>query len=133
MLNGFKEAVNPVSTTGTGTFHATISKDETQIDYELTFANLEGNVLQAHIHIGHTQTAGGIVLWLCGSDTNPGPAGTPRCNENDPSDNRNGKVSGTLTVADVLRGSEQRHRRRRVGGSPRADSRRPDVCERPQR
>jgi CHRD domain len=101
-LNGYKEAVNPISTTGTGTFHATISEDNTEINYELTFANLEDNVLQAHIHIGHTQTAGGIVLWLCGSDTNPGPAGTPRCNQNDPSDNRNGSVSGTLTVANVL-------------------------------
>lgn len=100
-LNGYKEAINPISTTGTGTFHATISDDETSISYELTFANLEGDVLQAHIHIGHPQNQGGIVLWLCGSVTNPGPAGTPRCNENDPNDNRNGKVSGTLTVDNI--------------------------------
>ena len=41
-LNGYKEAAAPVATTGTGTFRATISKDETEINYELTFENLEG-------------------------------------------------------------------------------------------
>ena len=101
-LNGYKEAPAPISTTGTGSFHASISKDETEINYELTFANMEGNVTQAHIHIGHPQASGGIVLWLCGSDALPGPTGTPRCNENDPTDNRNGKVSGTLTVANII-------------------------------
>src|SRR5688500_2905198 len=64
-LNGYKEAPAPVSTTGTGTFNATVSKDESAIEYELTFDNLEDDVLQAHIHIGHPQNSGGIVLWLC--------------------------------------------------------------------
>ena len=54
-LNGYKEAAAPIATTGTGTFRATINKDETEIDYELTFENLEGDVRQAHIHIGHPQ------------------------------------------------------------------------------
>jgi hypothetical protein len=103
LLNGYKEATNPVSTTGTGTFKATVSNDGTEINYELTFANLEGDVLQSHIHIGHPQNQGGIVLWLCGMDgATTGPAGTPRCNANDPLDLRNGKVTGTLTAANVL-------------------------------
>jgi hypothetical protein len=102
-LTGLKEATNPVSTTGTGTFKATVSNDGTEINYELTFANLEGDVLQSHIHIGHPQNQGGIVLWLCGMDgATTGPAGTPRCNANDPGDLRNGMVTGTLTAANVL-------------------------------
>jgi len=54
-LNGFKEATAVVSTTGTGTFQAFISDDETEIHYLLTFRDLEGDVRQAHIHIGHPQ------------------------------------------------------------------------------
>ena len=101
-LNGFKEAAAPVSTTGTGTFHATINKDETEIDYVLTFENLEGDVRQAHIHIGHPQNSGGIVLWLCDSATNPSPsATTPECTQDNPLNLTSGRVTGTLTAADV--------------------------------
>ena len=64
-LNGFQEATVVVATTATGTFKATINHDETAIDYVLTFKELEGEVRQAHIHIGHTQNQGAIVLWLC--------------------------------------------------------------------
>ena len=101
-LNGLKEAPAIVSTTGSGTFRASISKDETEINYELTFENLEGDIRQAHIHIGHPQNSGGIVLWLCDSDANPSPlATTPACNVDDPTNQRAGRVSGTLTQADV--------------------------------
>src|SRR6478752_6208861 len=101
-LNGFKEAAAPISTTGTGTFRATISKDEKEIGYELTFNNLEGDVRQAHIHIGYPQNSGGIVLWLCDSAANPSPsATTPECTQNDPANLREGRVTGTLTAADV--------------------------------
>ena len=102
LLTGLKEAPAVVSTTGTGTFRAEISDDETAINYTLTFNNLEGDVRQAHIHIGLPQNSGGIVLWLCDSEVNPSPsASTPACNVNDPGDLRNGTVSGTLTEADV--------------------------------
>jgi len=101
-LSGLKEAAAPVSTTGNGTFHATINKDETEIDYELTFSKLEGDVRQAHIHIGYPQNSGGIVLWLCDSAANPSPSvTTPECTVDDPGDLRNGHVTGTLTAADV--------------------------------
>ena len=101
-LTGLNEAPAVVSTTATGTFRAEISSDETAINYTLTFNNLEGDVRQAHIHIGLPQNSGGIVLWLCDSEQNPSPvASTPACNSNDPLDLRNGTVSGTLTQADV--------------------------------
>jgi CHRD domain len=101
-LNGLKEAAAVVSTTGTGTFEAVISRDETEIAYELSFKDLEGDVRQAHIHIGLPQNSGGIVLWLCDSDANPSPSvNTPACTANDPSNPRAGRVTGTLTAADV--------------------------------
>lgn len=101
VLSGLKEAPAIVATSGSGTFNATLNQDATQIDYELAFNDMESNVTQAHIHIGYPQNSGAIVLWLCGSDALPGPAGTPRCNVSNPLDNRNGSVSGTLTAASV--------------------------------
>ena len=101
-LSGLKEAAAIVSTTGTGTFRAVINDDETEIRYELKFRDLEGDVRQAHIHIGWPQNSGGIVLWLCDTTANPSPtANTPDCTSNDPTDLRNGHVTGTLTQADV--------------------------------
>ena len=101
-LNGLKEATAVVSTTGTGTFLATINDDETEISYELTFQDLEGDVRQAHIHIGHPQNQGGVVLWLCDSEFNPAPSdNTPACTSADPLNTRAGRVTGTLTAADV--------------------------------
>lgn len=101
-LNGLKEATTVVSTTGSGTFSAEISKDGAQINYELTFRDLEGDVRQAHIHIGHPQNQGGIVLWLCDSEANPSPSlETPACTDDDPANLRAGRVAGTLTAADV--------------------------------
>ena len=134
-LNGLKEAAAPVSTTGTGTFRATINKDETEIDYVLTFENLEGDVRQAHIHIGHPQNTGGIVLWLCDSALNPSPsATTPECTQDNPLDLLNGRVTGTLTAADVQAADGKWHRRSGgVVGGPRLDPSRQDLRERPQR
>ena len=102
LLNGYKEAAAPVSTTGTGTFEATISNDETEIEYVLTFQELEGDVLQAHIHIGHPQNSGGIVLWLCETAGVQSPVDTtPDCTQGEPGNLRANRVTGTLTAADV--------------------------------
>lgn len=103
-LNGYKEAAVVVSTTGTGTFRATISNDETEINYELTFKDLQGEVRQSHIHIGHPQNSGGITLWLCQTAASMNPlAGnsTPSCIMDDPTELHAGKVTGKLTAADV--------------------------------
>jgi len=101
-LNGLNEAAAVVSTTGNGTFRAAISKDGSEINYELTYKEMEGDVTQAHIHIGLPQNSGGVVLWLCDSAAIQSPvATTPLCNQDNPADLRNGRVTGTLTAADV--------------------------------
>jgi CHRD domain len=104
ILLGVKE-VPVVSTTGSGTFEAEISRDETEIAYTLSFAALEGDVRQAHIHIAPEQNTGPIVLWLCQSALNPAPAGTnpPQCSDaTNPATLRANTVSGVLTAADVI-------------------------------
>jgi CHRD domain len=92
-LTGDQEV--PVVLTGAeGTFNATISSD--RVDYELQYENLEGNISQAHIHIGQRLANGGIAVWLCGTATIPGPVGTPTC---PPSP---GTVTDSFTAADVV-------------------------------
>jgi CHRD domain len=94
-LSGFEE-VPAVMTTGEGTFKARIDDAADEIRYELRYSGLEGGeVRQAHIHVGQQSVNGNIVVWFCGSSTNPGPAGTPTCPASP------GTVTGTITPADV--------------------------------
>jgi len=114
VLSGLKEAPAIVTTSGWGTFKATLSKDGSEINYELKFNDMESAVTQAHIHIGYKSNSGNVVLWLCDSPppaTPPVPpaqgppqspfASTPVCVTN-PADPKNGVVTGTLTSAEVV-------------------------------
>ena len=93
-LTGYEE-VPAVSTTGNGEFNARISKDESRIDWELSYSDLEGAVQQAHIHIGQTGVNGGIMVFLC-TNLGNGPAGTQPCPAPPAT------ISGTLVAADVV-------------------------------
>ena len=89
-LEGFQE-VPAVSTTGNGRFRGMISKDETSIDYELSYADLEGaTVLFAHIHLGQRTANGGVMAFLCGGGGKPACPASP------------GSVSGTIIAADII-------------------------------
>lgn len=89
-LQGFKE-VPAVSSTGSGEFHATVSGDESSIEFELTYQNLGGTTTTAaHIHLGQLNVNGGISVFLCGG------GGRPACTH--PS----GTFTGTITAADVI-------------------------------
>lgn len=104
VLLGVKE-VPVVSTTGHGRFEADIDEDAGEIRYTLSFADLEGDVRQSHIHIAPEQNTGPIVLWLCQSAANPAPAGTtpPQCSDAaDPATLRANTVTGVLTAADII-------------------------------
>ena len=95
-LDGYQE-VPSVSTPASGGLVLHVAPDGLSLGYALRYENLQGNVTQAHIHFGRTAINGGIVLWLCGTATNAGPAGTPVC----PGPN-SGSVSGTLDASDVV-------------------------------
>jgi hypothetical protein len=93
-LNGFNE-VPTLSSPATGDFDAKINRDETQIDYQLTYSGFPTPVLQAHLHLGRRAVNGGIMVFIC-SNLGNGPAGTPLC------PTPAGTVSGTWTAASVV-------------------------------
>jgi hypothetical protein len=95
-LKGVNE-VPLVSTPGQGKFVGRVVADDTAIEYELEYKDLQADITQAHIHLGKALTNGGIAVWLCGTDALPGPAGTPRC-----VGTRTGGASGRITAANVI-------------------------------
>jgi CHRD domain len=94
-LTGYEEDPLVLSTTGNGSFRARIDERQQEISYRLSYADLEGSILQAHIHLGGAAQSGGISVFLC-SNLGNGPAGTPLCPPAPDS------VSGTLTPASVI-------------------------------
>jgi hypothetical protein len=93
-LIGFQE-VPVVSTDASGRFQAVISPNGDAIDYEITYTGIQGNVTQSHMHVGQKSVNGGVVLWICGTATSPGPAGTAVCTT------PNGHFAGTWRPGDV--------------------------------
>jgi CHRD domain len=92
-LIGYEE-VPAVSTTGNGEFRARINRDETEIAYTLSYSALEGDVQQAHIHIGNVGVNGGITVFLC-TNLGNGPAGTQPCPA------APATITGVIRAADV--------------------------------
>jgi len=87
-LHGANE-VPAINSDGTASFKATIHPDGS-IDFKVTFANLTSNLLVSHIHFGKVHVAGGVMIFLCGGDSQPAcPAAT------------SGEFSGTITAANV--------------------------------
>ena len=107
ILTGYEETAAPgsaggaVSTTGSGTFTARISNDESRIDWELSYSDLEGAVQQAHIHFGQKAVTGPISVFLC-TNLGNGPAGTQPCPAPPAT------ISGTITAADVTNLANER-------------------------
>lgn len=93
-LEGFQE-VPAISTTGEGECRVKISRDETMIEVDLSYSDLDTAIQQAHIHFGQKAVNGGIVLFLCSNLASP-PPGTPACPA------APGGVTRTLTSADVI-------------------------------
>ena len=78
-LSGYQETPATLSTTANGTFRARVADNGQSFHWTLSYAALEGTITQAHIHFGARALGGGISVWLCGTATNPGPAGTQVC------------------------------------------------------
>jgi hypothetical protein len=92
-LTGFEETP-ALSTTGTGEFRASVNRRGQEIDYTLTFGNLESNATQAHIHFENATNAGPVVVFLC-SNLGNGPVGTQPCPP------AGGTITGTIRPADI--------------------------------
>lgn len=67
------------------------------VRYDLEYRGITSTVTQSHIHLAQPGANGGIMVWLCGTTSNPGPAGTPTCPAAP-----GGSVSGEITPAQVI-------------------------------
>lgn len=94
-LAGYNE-VPSISTAASGSLSAMISPDGQFIDYELTYGNLQGDVTQAHIHVGQEHTNGGVSAFLCRTTQ---PSTAPMC---PPSTAAGVTVTGTIAASDVV-------------------------------
>jgi hypothetical protein len=94
-LEGIQE-VPSLSTVASGRFLARISRDESRIDWVLSYEGLEGNVTQGHIHLGQKGVNGGITVFFC-TNVVPanGPVGTPPCPPSPAT------IHGTIVADDV--------------------------------
>ena len=92
-LTGYEE-VPSVSTGASGRFNARINKDGSEIQWELSYSDLEGAVQQAHIHFGQAGVNGGISVFLC-TNLGNGPVGIQPCPAPPAT------ISGTILAADV--------------------------------
>lgn len=92
-LTGYEE-VPALSTPGHATFNAKISPDGSQIDWELSYADMESTVQQSHLHIGNVGVNGGISVFLC-TNLGNGPTGIQPCPA------QPATISGTIVAADV--------------------------------
>jgi hypothetical protein len=88
-LTGYHETP-AVSSTGIGEFVAEIDDEAETIAYTLSYASLEGDAAQAHIHLGQRSVAGGVSAFLCGGGDKP------------PCPLRAGTVTGVIDAADVI-------------------------------
>lgn len=93
-LSGYHE-VPAVSTTGYGVFRARIDNSGESIDYELAYDDIEGDVTQAHIHLGQPDVNGSIAVFLC-TNLGNGPAGTQACPP------APAIITGTIIAVDVV-------------------------------
>lgn len=89
--------VPTISSPARGKFEAEVNEDS--VEDQLSFEGLQGVVTQSHIHIAQPNVNGGIMVWLCNTTTNLGPASFtgPACPAAP-----GGTVTGTIEAKDVL-------------------------------
>jgi hypothetical protein len=96
-LVGYQE-VPALSTPGIGEFNARIDAKDSEIRYELSYADTESAVTQAHIHFENATNNGAIVVFLC-TNLGNGPVGTQACPA------APATITGTIRPADVTAGA----------------------------
>jgi hypothetical protein len=93
-----RQEVPSVVSSARGSFSARIL--DATIEYALDYEGLQGDVRQAHIHLAQPSVNGPIIVWLCGTTQNPGPAGTQTCPQS-------GTVTGVISASDVMASTTQ--------------------------
>jgi hypothetical protein len=97
-LESYQE-VPSISSQAAGEFRARLSRDEATLTYTLSYAGLEGDVSQSHIHFGQHSVNGAVVVFLCETAGSQDPTGlAPTCPQA-------GTVEGSLTAANMTGGA----------------------------
>lgn len=86
--------VPAVASPADGAFRAAIDETARVIEYELSFEGLQANVVMSHIHFAQKNVNGAIMVWLCGTTANPGPAGTQACPQS-------GTITGVIMPSNI--------------------------------
>jgi hypothetical protein len=91
-----------VASPASGTFLAVLDEDARQLEFWLTFDDLQAAITQSHIHFAQPNINGAIVIWLCGTGTGntAGPAGTQVCPQQ-------GTITGVITPENVIAATTQ--------------------------
>jgi len=100
-LTGYQATPSAVSSTGKGTFNASVAGDESSVSWTLNYSDLEGAVQQAHVHFGQQGVTGPISVFLC-TNLGNGPAGTQPCPAPP------AQITGTFTAVDVTNLANER-------------------------
>ncbi|MDH6461762.1 hypothetical protein M2302_001937 [Micromonospora sp. A200] len=102
-LSGFEEDPKPISTPGSGRFKATIDERDKEIEFELSYEDLQ-DVQQAHIHFGGRHQSGGIAAFLCSNlkDAKGGPSHDVQSCPQAPA-----TIEGTIKPDDVVGPADQ--------------------------
>jgi hypothetical protein len=80
-----------IFTAGSAMFTLTVVNNDTQFNFQLTYANLTAPPVVAHVHFGQRGVAGGVSFFLCGGGGKPACPATP-----------SGTITGTVVAADVV-------------------------------
>jgi CHRD domain len=102
-LSGYQE-VPALSTTGNARFEARINRDETEVEWKLSYADFEGDVTQSHIHFNARALNGPIVVFFC-TNLNNGPTNPDGTQIAQECPDSPATIEGRFTAADVLGGA----------------------------
>jgi hypothetical protein len=97
-----RQEVPAVASPASGTFLAVLDEDARELEYWLTFEDLQASITQSHIHFAQPNVNGAIVIWLCGTGTGAtqGPAGTQVCPQE-------GTITGVIRPENVIAATTQ--------------------------
>lgn len=90
------QEVPAIFTAGSAMFTMTVVNNDTQINFQLTYANLTAPPTVAHVHFGQRAVSGGVSFFFCGGGGKPACPTTP-----------SGMVTGTVVAADVVGPADQ--------------------------
>ena len=96
-----ERVVPAVSSTARGAIRLEATEDGRAVRYTVDYESLEGEIRGVQLRFGQPEGNGGVLAWLCGSPSSPGPGGTPAC------PGAPGRLEGELGAERIVGPAEQ--------------------------